>query len=115
VPDLAMVPMCSITSARLMPIPLSAMVIVPAPESKLTRICSGPSSAGSSELDSISSRSRSMASDAFEISSRRKMSLLLYSECTTRSRIWTTSAWKLKLSCSACVLTGISPRAPREL
>ena len=60
---------------------------------------------------SSSSRSRSMASEAFEISSRRKISLLLYSECTIRSRIWTTSAWKLKLSCSVCALTGLpSPR-----
>ena len=40
-----------------------------------------------------------MASEPFEISSRRKISLLLYSECTIRSRIWTTSAWKVKLSC----------------
>src|SRR5436853_7737003 len=46
-----------------------------------------------------------MASEAFEISSRRKISLLLYRECTIRSRIWTTSAWKLKLSCSVCALT----------
>src|SRR4029077_9416079 len=46
-----------------------------------------------------------MASEPFEISSRRKISLLLYSECTIRSRIWTTSAWKLKLSCSVCALT----------
>ena len=48
-----------------------------------------------------------MASEAFEISSRRKISLLLYSEWTIRSRICTTSAWKLKLSCSACALTAV--------
>jgi hypothetical protein len=39
-----------------------------------------------------SSRRLSIASDAFEISSRRKISLLLYSELMTRSRIWTASA-----------------------
>ena len=100
-----MVPMCSMTSWRLMPMPLSATVIVRASLSKLTRIRSGPSASGSSDLASSSSRSRSMASEAFEISSRRKISLLLYSECTIRSRIWTTSAWKLKLSCSVCALT----------
>jgi hypothetical protein len=33
VPDLAMVPMFSMTSARLIPIPLSATVIVPASRS----------------------------------------------------------------------------------
>ena len=33
-----------------------------------------------------------MASEALEISSRRKISLLLYSEWIIRSRIWTTSA-----------------------
>ena len=92
VPDLAMVPMCSITSARLIPIPLSATVIVPASLSKETRIRSGPSSSGFSPLASSSSRSRSMASDAFEMSSRRKISLLLYSELIIKSRSWTTSA-----------------------
>ena len=50
-----------------------------------------------------------MASEALEISSRRKISLLLYSECTIRSRIWTTSAWKLKFSGSACVVISKCP------
>ena len=86
VPDLAMVPMCSITSARLMPMPLSATVIVPASLSYETRICSGPSLSGSSPPDRSSSRSRSMASEAFEISSRKKISLLLYSELIIKSR-----------------------------
>jgi hypothetical protein len=69
--------MLPITSARLMPIPLSATVIVRLPGSKLTRIWSGPPLSGSSERPSFSSRSRSMASEALDTSSRRKISLLL--------------------------------------
>src|ERR1700733_989209 len=49
-----------------------------------------------------------MASEALEISSRRKISLLLYSEWTIRSRIWTTSAWNLWLSCPVSTLIGAS-------
>src|ERR1700722_8593218 len=105
VPDLAMIPIFSMTSCRLMPIPLSAMVIVPAPASKLTRICSGPSSEGSSARESNSNRSLSIASYAFEISSRRKISLLLYSERTIRSSSWTTSASNLRVSCSVCTIS----------
>ena len=102
-----MVPMCSITSALLIPIPLSAIVIVAASMSIQTRICSGPSSSGFSPLDSSSSRSRSIASDAFEISSRRKISLLLYSELIIKSRSCTTSAWKPNVSWS-CTVIGFS-------
>src|SRR6185369_9263705 len=45
-------------------------------------------------LSSASKRSLSQASDALEIISRRKISLLEYSECVTRWSNWATSAWK---------------------
>src|SRR4029077_6287275 len=40
----------------------------------------------------------SQASEAFEISSRRKISFSLYSECATISSRRLTSAWKLRVS-----------------
>jgi hypothetical protein len=55
-----------------------------------------PLEAGSPASDS--SRSLSRASDALEISSRRKMSLFEYSECTTRCSSWRVSAWNSKVS-----------------
>jgi hypothetical protein len=45
-------------------------------------------------LSSASKRSLSQASEALETSSRRKISLLEYSEWVTRCRICLTSAWK---------------------
>ncbi len=80
VPDLAMVPMLSITSWRLMPMPLSAMVMVRASLSNATRIRRSSSVSFRSDSVRIAKRSRSMASEALEITSRRKISLLLYSE-----------------------------------
>ncbi|MNW69245.1 hypothetical protein D3C74_482120 [compost metagenome] len=80
VPDLAMVPRFSITSSRLMPIPLSAMVNVRCSLSKERRTRSSPSPSYSSGVDSARKRSLSAASEALEISSRRKISLLEYSE-----------------------------------
>ena len=49
-------------------------------------------------LCSASKRSLSQASDALEISSRRKMSLLEYSEWIIRCRSCLTSAWKPRVS-----------------
>src|SRR3546814_2861900 len=46
----------------------------------------------------ISKRSLSQASEALEISSRRKISLCEYSECVTRCRTWATSASKARVS-----------------
>ena len=48
----------------------------------------------SAALSSASKRSLSQASEALETSSRRKISLLEYSEWVTRCRICLTSAWK---------------------
>src|SRR3546814_7415300 len=45
-----------------------------------------------------SKRSLSQASEALEISSRRKISLCEYSECVTRCRTWATSASKARVS-----------------
>jgi len=67
------------TSARLMPIPLSLIVSVPASLSgvKVIDRLSPPSNSG---FASASKRSFSQASEAFEMSSRRKISLCEYSE-----------------------------------
>src|SRR5215469_11769228 len=94
VPDLAIVPMWSITSCRLIPMPLSPTVMVRASLSYATRMRSLVSSSWRSGADSASKRSLSAASDALEISSRRKISFWLYREWTMRSRTCTTSAWK---------------------
>jgi hypothetical protein len=51
-------------------------------------------------LSIASKRSLSHASDAFEISSRRKISLFEYSEWVTRCRICLTSAWKERVCLS---------------
>ncbi|MNF00316.1 hypothetical protein D3C80_1991270 [compost metagenome] len=80
VPDLAMVPRWAMTSSRLMPMPLSSRVTVPASLSKLRRIFSSSPPSSSSGLARASKRSLSTASEALEISSRRKISLFEYSE-----------------------------------
>jgi hypothetical protein len=74
VPERAIVPRLSMTSERLMPMPLSRTVSVPAAASTISVITrlSPPSSSG---FASASKRSFSQASDAFEINSRRKISL----------------------------------------
>ena len=69
-----MVPISETTSSRLMPMPLSVTVSVRASVSATIRMCGSLVSA-SSPSRSAASRSLSSASDAFEMSSRRKMSL----------------------------------------
>src|SRR3984957_5098408 len=92
VPELAIVPRLSITSASLMPMPLSLMSKVPAAASgaSVTESGSAPRSSG---LASASKRSFSQASEALEISSRRKISLCEYSEWITNRRTCLVSAW----------------------
>ena len=63
-----------------MPMPLSRMLIVPAFVSQSTQIESSESDASSAGLAIAAKRRRSFASEAFEISSRRKISRLLYRE-----------------------------------
>jgi hypothetical protein len=75
-----MVPRCEITSSRLMPMPLSEMVTVFASLSNKTRIFSSWSLPYRASLLIASKRSLSAASEAFEISSRRKISLFEYKE-----------------------------------
>ena len=77
VPERAMVPRLDTTSSRDMPMPLSLMVMVRASLSKATRIRSSLSFSNKAGLDMASKRSLSVASEAFETSSRRKISLLL--------------------------------------
>ncbi|MNF02735.1 hypothetical protein D3C80_2019300 [compost metagenome] len=75
-----MVPRWAMTSSRLMPMPLSSMVTVRASLSKLTRIFRSLPPSSSAGVASASKRSLSTASEALEISSRRKISLFEYSE-----------------------------------
>ena len=79
-PDFAIVPRFSTISDCVMPMPLSATVMVLAFASKSIDIFSSLSSAVSSGFCKASTRSLSSASDAFEISSRKKTSLFEYRE-----------------------------------
>ncbi len=103
VPLLAMVPRWSMASCVLMPMPLSWMVRVRAALSKDTRTSRLDWSSYSVASFSASKRSLSQASDALETSSRRKISLLEYSECVTRCSSCATSAWKEWV----CLLMGV--------
>ena len=73
-PERAIVPMFRITSSRDMPMPPSEIDSVRAAGSTSSRITASPMSP-SSVFVSCSKRSLSSASEAFEISSRRKTSL----------------------------------------
>ena len=75
-----MVPMLATTSSRFMPMPLSRTVRVRRSRSASIRISSFSSPAISSGWVTASKRRRSSASEPFEISSRRKISLFEYSE-----------------------------------
>ena len=90
--DLASVPIRSTTSARVIPMPLSRMVRVRASLSTTISMARSEVSTSRSLLRKASSRTLSSASDAFEISSRRKESLLEYTEWTIRSSSWRVSA-----------------------
>ncbi len=76
VPDWAMVPMLASTSSMVMPMPLSRMVRVPASRSGISLIFQSGSFSRIDESMWDSKRALSMASDALEISSRTKISLL---------------------------------------
>src|SRR5450631_3684835 len=92
VPERAIVPRLSMTSSWFMPIPLSLTVNVPAAASgiKVTDISSAPIKPG---FAIASKRSFSQASEAFEISSRRKISLCEYSEWMTKRSTCLVSDW----------------------
>ncbi len=72
-----MVPRWLIASSRDMPMPLSVIASVRASLSIAMRISRLGSSASSAGFESASKRSLSAASEALEISSRRKISFLL--------------------------------------
>src|SRR5438309_4972715 len=103
VPDLAMVPMLLTTSSRDMPMPLSDTVRVRACLSKETRILRSASEPYRAFPERASKRSLSAASEAFDISSLRKISLLPYKEWIMRSSSCLTSAWKPRVSLVAAV------------
>ena len=84
VPLFAIVPRCATASSADMPMPLSVIVTVFAAASKVTRTSRFGASSNSAALFSASKRSLSQASDAFDTSSRKKISLFEYSECVTR-------------------------------
>src|SRR5687768_6310799 len=98
VPDFAMVPMFCTTSSRDIPTPLSDTVSVCAALSNEMRILRAGSDSYSALSASASKRSLSAASAALEMSSRRKISLLLYKEWIIRCRSCFTSAWKPSVS-----------------
>ena len=93
-----MVPRCEIASSRLMPMPLSRTVSVPLAGSASIQIASSLSLPSSSGFDSARKRSLSLASEALEISSRRKISLWLYREWIISCSSSRTSAWKPSVS-----------------
>ena len=68
------------TSSRVIPIPLSLIVIVFASSSKLIRTRKSASFSNKLPSDSALKRSLSAASAALETSSRRKISLFEYKE-----------------------------------
>src|SRR6185503_1404429 len=91
-----------------MPMPLSDTVMVRAWASTLTRIFGSGSLSKSAASVIASKRSLSPASDAFDTSSRRKISLLPYKECTIRWSSCLTSAWKPRVSLVAVSVIRIS-------
>ena len=92
-PERAIVPRLSMTSSRLMPMPLSVTESIAPLGIDASRECRARDRlASSSGRARLSNRSRSLASDALEISSRRKISRSLYSECTMRCSSCLTSA-----------------------
>src|SRR5882757_2281418 len=110
VPDFAMVPMLATTSSRDMPTPLSEIVMVRASLSKETRILRSASEPYKALLESASKRSLSAASEAFETSSLRKISLLPYKEWIMRLSSCLTSAWKPRVSFAT--VTGMALSTP---
>src|SRR4029453_16877278 len=113
VPLLAMVPRLSIASCWDRPMPLSVIVRVRAALSKATRTSRLGAFSYSPVLFKASKRSLSHASEALEISSRRKISLFEYSEWVTRYSSCATSAWKE----SVCfwLMEGILPKRKTPL
>ena len=102
-----MVPMFCTTSSRDMPMPLSEMVMVRPALSKPMRIFRSESSPNKPGALIASKRSLSQASDALEINSRRKISLLLYKEWIISFSSCLTSAWKPRVSfvVSVCMVS----------
>src|SRR5580700_866167 len=103
-----MVPRCVIASSRLMPMPWSRTVSVAPLASLSIQIARSLSLPSSSGFDNARKRSLSLASEALEINSRRKMSLWLYREWIIRFSSSRTSAWKPSVSRSLDMLTTVS-------
>jgi hypothetical protein len=99
-----MVPRLSMISASLMPMPLSLMLNVPAFVSGVS-VIESTSLPKSSGLAIASKRNFSQASEPFEISSRRKISLCEYSEWITKRSTCLVSAWN-SLICAFGADTG---------
>src|SRR3989442_9194574 len=97
------------TSSRDMPTPLSDTATVRAFRSKETRIFSSASDPYKALSESAWKRSLSAASEAFDISSLRKTSLLPYREWIMRWSSCFTSAWKPRVSFVAAVAIAKPP------
>src|SRR3569833_83895 len=108
-----MVPRLATAASRVMPMPLSRIVTVPALGSPSMVICRSGSWVRSAGSAIAAKRSRSLASDAFEMSSRRKISLWLYKEWIMSCSSSRTSAWKpwvcLSLLCGVCSMVVMLP------
>ena len=91
-PDFAIVPRFAMASSRDIPMPLSEIVIVPASASTDTRMRRSGSVSSNAAFSSASKRSLSTASDEFEMSSRRKISLFEYKEWIINCRSCRASA-----------------------
>ncbi len=94
VPECAIVPRFSTSSAWVIPTPVSAIVIVPAFSSVVTEMAGGTSGCALCVPDDWRNRRRSHASAALEMSSRTKMSRSVYREWITMSSSCSISAWK---------------------
>ncbi len=86
------------TSSRVIPIPSSLIVMVWAVSSTPIRMEGWGSWDNNSGFLMDSNLSLSIASEALEISSLKKISRFEYSECTMRCSICLTSVWKPKVS-----------------
>src|SRR6478736_1375077 len=109
VPDLAIVPRWETASSRVRPMPLSRIETVPAFASASTQMVRSVSSPSSAGLASDRKRSLSLASEALEMSSRRKISRWLYSEWIMSLSSSRTSALNPRVSAPAAALAASFP------
>ncbi len=102
-----MVPMLRMISSRFIPMPLSVRRRMPFSLSASMRMRNVASSPRMPAFVSDSKRALSIASEAFDTSSRRKISLFEYSAWIIRCSSCLTSVWNSIFS-GACVVIAVS-------